>query len=189
MDDLLDFFFEAGKLKDEIRTGWKFLSVENPESVAEHSFRAALIGYFIGVEEGVDADKVMKILLFHDLPEARIGDIHKVAVRYLNKEEAEEEVIEHQAERFPEKIAEEYKKLMHDFKELETQEAIVARDADLLECAIQAKEYMEKGHEKAERWIENAEKEIRTETGKKIMEIVKNKETVWWDGLKDFKRD
>ncbi len=42
-DGLIDFIAEAGKLKRIPRTGWVESGVPDPESVADHSFRVALI--------------------------------------------------------------------------------------------------------------------------------------------------
>lgn len=153
--------------------------------MAEHSFRAALIGYFLAKEEGADGDRVIKMLLFHDLPESRIGDIHKVAGKYLNKPEAESEVIKDQKRRMPGEMGEEYQSLLQEFEKRESKEAVVARDADLIECSVQAKEYMEKGYSEAENWIENAGKEIETETAKEMLNLIVEKYEPWWKGLKE----
>ncbi|MGM5481989.1 MAG: HD domain-containing protein, partial [Nanobdellota archaeon] len=76
--DLLGFFHEAGFLKSVPRSGWHFIGNKNPESVAEHSFRTTIIGYFLAKQEGADANTVVKICLFHDLSETRLGDFNKV---------------------------------------------------------------------------------------------------------------
>ncbi|MFB6075857.1 MAG: HD family hydrolase [Candidatus Aenigmatarchaeota archaeon] len=185
MEDLLRLFMEMGKLKQEIRSGWKLIDIDNPESVAEHSHRASLIGYFISKEEDVDAEKVLKMLVFHDLAETRIGDIDKVESRYLNKHESEERAIEDQVQLMSEEIGEEYKELMKELNEEETKEAVVAVDADLLECAIQAKEYMNRGYEKAENWIDNVENALKTETARRLLKDLRKQEDLWWKGLKD----
>jgi len=49
--------------------------------------------------EGADVGKVVTMMIRHDLAEARIGDLDKVAVRYIrNKHEAEEEAMKAQLE-------------------------------------------------------------------------------------------
>ena len=50
----LNFFAEAGLLKRVKRSGWWVAGIENPETVAEHCFRCAVIGYYIAHCEGVD---------------------------------------------------------------------------------------------------------------------------------------
>ena len=78
MKDIVNFFFETGMLKHVKRSGWWLINIKDPENIAEHSFRTAVIGYFLAKIEKVDADKVLKMCLFHDLHESRINDLHKV---------------------------------------------------------------------------------------------------------------
>ncbi|MCS7130781.1 MAG: HD domain-containing protein, partial [Archaeoglobaceae archaeon] len=43
MEDLVKFIHEVGSLKLTPRSGWLKIGIEFPESVAEHSFRTAII--------------------------------------------------------------------------------------------------------------------------------------------------
>ena len=52
VEGLTNFLYEMGLLKRCRRTGWWVAGVDDPESIAEHSFRAALIGYLLAVLEG-----------------------------------------------------------------------------------------------------------------------------------------
>ena len=63
----LNFFAEAGLLKKIKRSGWWVAGIKDPESVAEHCFRCALIGYYIAHLEGVDPYKVVLMTLFNDI--------------------------------------------------------------------------------------------------------------------------
>src|SRR6202166_5007130 len=85
----LNFFAEAGLLKRVKRSGWWVAGIENPESVAEHCFRCAVIGYYIAHCEGVDPYKVVTQTLFNDIHEARINDLHKMGHHYIDFREAE----------------------------------------------------------------------------------------------------
>lgn len=183
MEDITKFFFELGQLKRVKRSGWWLAGIKDPESVAEHSFRAVIIGRIIAELENANKDKVTMMLLFHDVPEARINDTHKVGARYVNK--AEIKVLEEQITRLPESIG---KEIIDNFKEMDqnkTKEASIAKDADLLECAFQAKEYIEQNYSDCENWVCNVEKQLVTRTAKKIMNIMKKtKSNSWWYGLK-----
>jgi Predicted hydrolases of HD superfamily len=76
------FCFEAGMLKKMRRTGYPFLG-SGGESIADHCFRAALIGFHLALgQEGVDAGRVALMLMHHDLPEARTGDFNYMHKRY-----------------------------------------------------------------------------------------------------------
>ena len=87
MKDIVNFLFEVGMLKKTPRTGYQFLG-SGKESVAEHSFRSAIIGYTLAQQEQ-DADllKVILMCLFHDLPEARTGDHNYVNKKYVSVDE------------------------------------------------------------------------------------------------------
>lgn len=53
-----DFIFETGLLKRAKRTGWWIAGVKDPESIAEHSHRTALIGAVLAMMEGADPARV-----------------------------------------------------------------------------------------------------------------------------------
>src|ERR1700693_4435909 len=72
---LLRFFVRSGRLKVERRRGWvKKLGLKNPESVADHSYRTALMAMVISDSRGLDTSKAVRLALLHDLPEAIAGD-------------------------------------------------------------------------------------------------------------------
>ena len=76
---ILELVCEAGLLKRVQRSGWWVLGIKNAESVAEHSFRCAVVGYVLAHMEQADAYKVLVMCLFGDMHEARITDLHKMA--------------------------------------------------------------------------------------------------------------
>jgi len=64
-------------------------------------------------------------------------------------------------------------------------EAKVAKDADWLECALQAREYLDSGAKDAEDWLERIGERLKTKSAKEIFAHVrKNPSHVWWKGLK-----
>jgi putative hydrolases of HD superfamily len=72
----VDFFTAAGRLQRTDRAGWlRHRGIVRVESVAEHSFRVALMASLGAEYEGLDQGKAMMIALVHDLAEASIGDI------------------------------------------------------------------------------------------------------------------
>jgi 5'-deoxynucleotidase YfbR-like HD superfamily hydrolase len=74
---------------------------------------------------------------------------------------------------------------LSEYENRTTQESIIARDADWLETAFQAKEYFDLGYESTVDFIDNVEKALETESAKKIIKEMKNtKFTDWWKGLK-----
>ena len=101
MQDVAKFIFEVGTLKRLHRAWLKMEGVSNPESVAEHLHRNSVVGYVLAKLENADADKVMKMCVFHDIPEVRIGDLDKVAQHYIDKDEAELQALKDQQENLP----------------------------------------------------------------------------------------
>jgi putative hydrolase of HD superfamily len=185
MKDITKFFFEVGQLKRVKRSGWWLAGVKDPESVAEHSFRAMVIGKILAELEDANSEKVVNMLMIHDVPEARINDLHKVGAKHIDFKKAEEEAFKEQLERLPKKIADEFLSLFNEMREGKTKEAIIAKDADLLECAIQAKEYLEQNYKDAQNWIDNVEKGLKTKSAKEILKLVKKSgSNDWWYGLK-----
>ena len=91
-----NFFFEMGQLKRVKRSGWWLAGINNPESVADHSFRAGVIAYVLADMEGVNPEKSAVMALFNDLQEARINDLHKVGHKYIDFRKAEVDVIRDQ---------------------------------------------------------------------------------------------
>jgi putative hydrolase of HD superfamily len=171
---------EAGHLKRSKRTGWWVAGITDPESVAEHSWRTAVIAYFIALAEGADAERAATIGVFHDLPETRTGDIEYVGRNYLTAA-ADETIAKDQAQDLPEIIADALLGLIRQAAQRSSPEAICARDADKLECLLQAREYQRQGHEDVQQWIDNMAAAVQTETGHALAEMaVRVKPSEWW---------
>lgn len=72
---ILDFFKTAANLKKIQRKGWiDKLSISDPESVADHSYSMAIMGMIISDLENHNFEKIIKMILLHDLAESEIGD-------------------------------------------------------------------------------------------------------------------
>jgi putative hydrolase of HD superfamily len=83
LDETVKLAFEWGHLKLVPRTGWLRAGIERPESVAEHSLRAAMLAWAIAALEGADPDRAATLALFHDSQETRTGDVDYVGRSYL----------------------------------------------------------------------------------------------------------
>lgn len=188
----VNFFFELSQLKRQIRKGFSLAGVQKPDSVAEHSFRAMQIGFILAEmeneragEEVVSAERVVLMLMIHDNGEARVGDQDKVAARYFSIKEAEQKAFEEQVEGLSERTASKWKAYFEEYENRSTKEGVVAKDADRLEAAFQAKEYLDLGYESAQDWISNVEKAVETQSAKETIVVMKEtKFTDWWKDLK-----
>lgn len=186
---ITNFIFELGILKKFKHCGTYFAGVDNPDSVAEHVFRAAQIGLILAkIEKSKHPEKIALMCLIHDNAESRIGDQHKVILNYLAKEDlddAEEKACYDQLKSLPKNIGTFFWDLYEEFIEQASKESKIAKDADYLETAFQAKEYLDLGHESCQTWINNIEKVLQTESAKKILaSMQRTKFTDWWNGLR-----
>jgi len=186
INKIVNFIFELGQLKRQTHSGWLKVGVKHPVTIAEHAFRAAQIGYILAVMEGdADPNKVVTILMIHDNGEARVGDQDKVAARYYSNSEGEQQAFIEQTELLAEVIQKKWQKYFLEFEKRTTREGIIAKDADWLEQAFQAKEYVDMGYKAAQNWIDNVAVAVETESAKKIIAEMKNVEfTDWFNGLK-----
>ncbi|MDD2909341.1 MAG: HD domain-containing protein [Candidatus Pacebacteria bacterium] len=189
--NIVNYIFEIGVLKREKHNGFKMIGVDNLNSVAEHALRASQVGYILTTMENekhglnLSPEKVASILIFHDNGEARIGDLHKVASRYIDSSEAEKRAFSEQSKYLPEKMRNDILRYFDEFEGRNTKEGIIAKDADWLESAFSAKEHYDLGNELAMDWINNVEKALETDSAKEIITEMKNTRfTDWWTGLK-----
>jgi len=185
MTKITKLIFEWGMLRKIKHEGWRVAGIEHPESVAEHSLKAAQIGYVLAkMEKYPKPEEVCTMLVFHDIGECRIGDIHKVARRYVNADE--ERAVKEQLEGI--EFGKDIFNLWKAVDDENTTVGIIAKDADLLEQAFTAKEYIERGYEFAGDWIKNVGKRIKTKSAKELHEkLQKVHSNEWWQGLKKLK--
>ncbi len=164
------FLFEMGHLKQLTRAGWLLLGIPQPETVAEHSFRAGLIGVVLAALEGADTGRTAALCLLHDAHETRIGDVPSVGRAYVTTA-TPEAVTAHQTSAMPDGPAKILQDLTAEFEAAETLEAKVARDADKLETLIQAVEYQEQGF-KTGGWQETSAAALRTESARQLARTI-----------------
>lgn len=176
---LADLLYEFGLLKRYKRTGWLVAGVRDPESIAEHSFRAAVIAAVIARLEGANPERAAFMSLFHDTQETRITDIPYVGKLYL-KPAPNEEVTADQVRGVPAEVAGMLRDAVAEYEEKASLEAVCARDADKLECLIQAVEYREQGHQNVQGWIDSSLAAITTTTGKRLAEEALSTGTMDW---------
>ena len=186
---LLRFIAEAGLLKRVPRSGWAVVGVKPCESVAEHSFRCAVIGYVLAKMEHADAYRVLLMTLFNDIQEARIGDLHKMAQRYIDGKASEDKALKEQITDLPGDVKGDLRASTFAYRAQNCKESIIARDADILECLIQAKEYYEFGFKEAIKFTQKAPKFLKTKSAKILWrKAEKEPLNAWWMEFSDFTR-
>ncbi|MCA9408945.1 MAG: HD family hydrolase [Candidatus Omnitrophica bacterium] len=185
----LNFFTEAGLLKKIKRSGWWVVGIKEPESVADHSFRVAVIGHYIAHLENADPYKVMVMCLFNDIHEARINDLHKMGHYYIEFKEAEKKVFKDQICPLDSKVKNELQSFREDYEKQKCKESLIARDADILECLIQAKEYTDQGYSQARKFLKKAPDHLKTKTAKAMWKQLTSWDSgQWWEDVVKFDR-
>lgn len=189
---IVNFIFEINLLKREFHRGFALAGVKEPDTVAEHALRAAQIGYILAEMENermgqavASAERVACMLVIHDNAEARVGDQHKVGARYMDAKPAERAAFEEQIAGVGEAIENKWRSYMEEYEKRSTKEGVIAKDADWLETAFQAKEYLDLGYGSAIDWIDNVEKAVETDSAKEIISKMRESRfTDWWQGIK-----
>lgn len=166
------FLYEAGTLKAAKRTGWWMAGVRDPESVAEHSWRTALIASIIAKLEGADPARAAFLAVWHDSQETRTGDVNHLGKKYTQGEVDPRAITADQVAGFPQELAQAVVEVVAEYEEQESPEAVCARDADKLECMIQGVEYRSQGYGNAQRWIDNSRGRIVTKSGQQLADAV-----------------
>ncbi|MFZ5588019.1 MAG: HD domain-containing protein [Thermodesulfobacteriota bacterium] len=184
MRGLARFLFEAGMLKKMRRTGYPFLG-SGGESVADHCFRASLIGYHLALlDPALDAPRVALLLLHHDLAEARTNDLNYVHKRYAQADEKRARA--DQVRDLPPAVARQAMELAAEFEAGQTPEARLAHDADQLDLLVELKEQQDLGNPYARHWIHYALKRLHTPAAQELAQAVLATDwTDWWFEKRD----
>ena len=176
---MVDLLYELGLLKRYKRTGWLVAGVRDPESIADHSFRAAAIAGVIAAMEGADPERAAFMSLFHDTQETRVTDIPYLGKRYL-KAAPNEQVTGEQVRDIPEAVARVIADAVSEYEDNASLEAVCARDADKLECLLQAVEYREQGYQNVQPWIDTSLAALKTTSARRLAEQALNTGSLEW---------
>jgi putative hydrolase of HD superfamily len=162
----------ALKLKSTPRTGWldRGVAVADVESVAAHSFQTALLAWLAAAADPtLDRDRILKLTLIHDLPEAIIGDWppyergdipdstsnraawraffdrrhSRGASKQAEKKTAERDALNVMLADLTGNARIELAALWHELNEGLTAEARFVKQADSLEAYLQSRAYLE----------------------------------------------
>ena len=136
--ELLSILSVAEKLK--CNTRHCYTSSGRHESVAEHSWRIALMAMLITPEfPEADMAKVIRMCLIHDLGEAFTGDIPTFWKTEADTQK-EDAVFDSWVQTLPEKTKREFSALLAEMNGLETLEARIYKALDKMEAVIQHNE-------------------------------------------------
>jgi putative hydrolase of HD superfamily len=173
------YLLEMGMLKRAKRTGWWIAGVKDTESIAEHSFRTAVVGSVLALMEGADPAKVALMCVFHDTQETRIGDIPHIGRRYVEAASNEKVTADQVSAAVP-AVAVGINRVVDEYENGDSIEVVVAHDADKLECLLQAVEYREQGHGNVQNWIDTSLAALKTVSAQELAQAALNMTSVEW---------
>jgi putative hydrolase of HD superfamily len=182
LSHVVNFLFEMGILAKTPRSGFYFLGSEN-QSVSEHIHRTAMVGYALAMlEKNVDLSKVLKMCLFHDMAESRVSDLNYVHQKYTHRDE--QRAIEDLAQTLP--FGDDIRAITQEYHDRKSREALLAKDADILELILSLKEQLDIGNKRARSWLKNVVQRLQTPIAKKLAAmILKTDSDEWWFKDKD----
>jgi len=140
-DQLIKFIQYSEQLKLVIRNSW-LSDNKTKESVAEHSWRMALMAMLIAPKTKLklNMERVLKMILVHDLVEIETGDmptILQIGNAIRQKQESEQNAILLIKNKLDEPTGQEIYELWTEFEEQRSIESIYAKIIDKFECIIQ----------------------------------------------------
>ena len=124
---------EALGLKGVVRAGWLRAGVEQPESVAAHSWGMAMLATQLCPED-LDLQRVLELCILHDIAEVRVGDI----TPHDNIAPEEKHRLESEAIK---EMGIDANAIFAEYEAQETPESRFVRYLDKLDMALQAEIY------------------------------------------------
>ena len=178
MSQRANYLNEVGMLNRTPRSGFQFLGA-GEQSVAEHMYRMMHVAFVLArrSDEPIDELHLLRLVMFHDLPEARTSDHNYVNKKYVREDL--EQVLEEGARQWP--FGEEIAAYIREFETAATPAARLAKDADQLELLLVLKEQGDLGNPHVDDWITPLLARLRTDAGKQLaQEILATRWDAWW---------
>lgn len=152
-DRMTHFLFEIGTMRKLARIHRQTLLTDDmTDNIASHSYRAAIISWYLAKREEADPYKTVMMGLLHDVAEARTGDhnwVHKKYIKIFG-----EEIVEEQLGTLP---YPDFRDFVNEYNERKSRESILAKDADLLDQMLLLREYEWQGNKEAALWLKGKE--------------------------------
>jgi len=186
---IANFLYEIGTMRKLMRMHRQVLLTDDmSDSITSHSYRVAMISWFLAKEENVDPYKTVMMSLLHDIGEIRSNDhnwIHKKYIKIFD-----EEINAEQLGSLP---YPDLKNFIDEYEKRESKEAILVKEADTLDQILLLREYAWAGNKEAEVWLHGKPgkericvqlEKLKTEIGQKIgKSIYEVNPSDWWNNL------
>ncbi|MBP9801985.1 HD domain-containing protein [Patescibacteria group bacterium] len=186
---IADFLFEIGTMRKLPRMHQQTLLTQDlSDNIATHSYRVSLIAWFLAKLEQADPYKTVMMALLHDTKEVRSGDHNYVHKKYVKI--FEDEISKDQLGDLP---FDDLFAIDQEFEARTSKEAIIAKDADLIDQILLLKEYVHQGNKEAEIWLSgkgdneksNVQyRSLKTESAKILgQKIMDSRVSEWWENI------
>jgi putative hydrolase of HD superfamily len=187
--EAIEALARAYDLKDENRTGWQLRGIEDPESVAGHSWGVSLLVVRFCPPD-IDRERALELAAIHDVAEAETGDIAtRAEAGAQTVEKAEKERRERAAMEGPlSGLGRDVREVWEAYEARETPEARFVKDMDLLDTCLQALVYEREGrydpdadndefeeYDALDEFFATSEPRLSTERGRELFERVRSK--------------
>ncbi len=150
VDQVLEFMIEVEKLKGVLRKSQP-VGLDRYENSAEHSWHVCLgaLMLYPYANEPVDINRVIRMLLIHDLGEIDAGDVIIYSSETVKQKGDEEAGVERLLKMLPETSNDDYLSLWKEFEAGETADSKFAKAVDRIPALLQNIHHDGKG------WKEN----------------------------------
>ncbi len=175
---ITQFLFEMGTMRKLPRIHRQVLLTEDvSDTIASHSYRVTLIGWFLAKMEGGDPYKVTMMCLSHDMGEVRSGDHNWIHKRYVKI--FDDEIRKEQLGALPFKDLE---NIVLEYEKRESKESVIAKDADLLDQFLLLREYVWQGNKEAQMWLDrpNPLEKFKTESARALAQQIMDEPPSSW---------
>jgi len=142
---IVEFSRHVQKLKATKRSGWLRHGIKDPESIAAHTYGAAMLAWILSHGKPVDMEKVLKMSLIHDLAEALAGDLTPYDKEYKRKRQIEEDKLRDVVAGLPAEMQKEIIGLAEELSASKTPASKIVETADKLDMLLTAAEYEKSG--------------------------------------------
>ncbi len=194
--DAVDALLGAYALKDERRTGWQLRGVDDPESVAAHTWGVVYLVLALGDRfdaelSGVDLDRALRLAVVHDVAEAETGDLptradaHAETLDPDRKESRERAAMADLTGTLPDRLRDAWE----EYEARETPESVLVKECDLLDTCFQAVVYERDGryapadgdpdafreYDALDEFFATTEPRLRTDAGRALFDRLRDR--------------
>jgi len=160
----LMFLNSTAQSKKVMRTGWKVMCINNPESIADHCYQMCVMVMIFGDMLDVDKEKLMKMIVLYGLGGALTKDVvwARGNIIDIEKRRKKEQIEADGIEKLFSTIGktDEYKGLFEEMTQRRSVEADIFWQLDKLEMAIQALQYEQETGKQLDEFFVNADLQI-----------------------------